>query len=63
MTLGETIISFILIVIAYLLYQIVKQLSYLTGRRIRFSLRLPRFPKVRLPRKEKKEESKEKWVN
>lgn len=35
---GESFISIILIVIAYLLYQIAKQLSYLTGKRLKISL-------------------------
>jgi len=62
MTQGETIISLLLIVIAWILYQIAKQLSFLTGRKIKFSF--PRFTqKVRLPETRKKEESKEKLVN
>ncbi len=44
MSIGETVIAFLLGVIAWLLYQIAKQLSYLTGKRIRFRL-LPLRPK------------------
>lgn len=35
---GESLIILLLTVIAWLLYQIVKQLSYLTGRLIRLSI-------------------------
>jgi hypothetical protein len=35
MTQGESLISMILAVIAYLLFQIAKQLTYLTGKKIR----------------------------
>jgi hypothetical protein len=52
MSQGETLISILLIVIAYLLYHIAKQLSYLTGRKIKFSFfnwrntkSLPKYPK------------------
>lgn len=38
MSQGEVIIAFLLAVIAWLLYQIAKQLSYLTGRRIKLSI-------------------------
>lgn len=41
MTLGETLITLLLIVIAFLLYQIAKQLSYITGKRIKISLYNP----------------------
>jgi len=37
MSKGETLISLLLIIIAYLLFQILKQLSYLTGRRFKIS--------------------------
>ena len=37
MTQGESFISILLIIIAYLLYQIAKQLSYLTGKRLKIS--------------------------
>lgn len=42
MTQGETFIALLLAVIAYFLYQIAKQLSYLTGRR--FKIGLPKLP-------------------
>lgn len=38
MTQGEFLISILLAIIAWLLYQILRQLSYLTGRRFKFSL-------------------------
>lgn len=38
MSQGETVISILLLVIIFFLYQIAKQLSYLTGRKIRISL-------------------------
>lgn len=38
MSFGETIISALLLVIAYFLYHIAKQLSYLTGKRIKITL-------------------------
>jgi len=34
---GETLIIFLLGIIAYFLYQIAKQLSYLTGKRLKFT--------------------------
>ena len=58
MSQGETLISIILIVIAYFLYHIAKQLSYLTGKRLKISIfnwgttrSLPKSPK----RQEKEE--------
>ncbi len=36
MTSGETVIALLLGIIAWFLYQIAKQLSYLTGKKIRF---------------------------
>lgn len=38
MSTGESLIVSLLTVIAWLLYQIVKQLSYLTGKRIKMSI-------------------------
>lgn len=38
MEFGQTLIIFLLTVIAYFLYHIAKQLSYLTGHRIKISL-------------------------
>lgn len=43
MSQGETLIVLLLGVIAYFLYQIVKQLSYITGEK--FEIDLPKFPK------------------
>lgn len=37
MSTSESLIVLLLIVIAWFLYQIAKQLSYLTGKRIRFA--------------------------
>jgi hypothetical protein len=37
MSQGETIISLLLLVIIYFLYHIAKQLSYLTGKRLKIS--------------------------
>jgi len=37
MTTGETLIALLLIIIAYFLYHIAKQLSYLTGKRLKIS--------------------------
>jgi hypothetical protein len=37
MTGGEFFISFLLVIIAYLLYHIAKQLSYITGKKIKIS--------------------------
>ena len=34
---GETLISILLLIIIYFLYHIVKQLSYLTGKRFKIS--------------------------
>jgi hypothetical protein len=34
---GETLISILLLIIIYFLYQITKQLSYLTGKRFKIS--------------------------
>lgn len=42
MTQGETIIILLLTAITYFLYQIAKQLSHLTGRRMK--LTLPKWP-------------------
>jgi hypothetical protein len=62
MTLGELVISLLLGVIAYLLYHIAKQLSYLT--RVKLSFRLPRWQNYRgLSAHKKKEEPKERLVN
>lgn len=52
----ETLIVILLTLITYFLYQITKQLSYLTGKRIKF--RLPKIPTFH-----KKETKKEKLVN
>lgn len=38
MTQGEVLIAFLLALIAWFLYQIARQLSYLTGRKVKFSL-------------------------
>lgn len=38
MTTGETLILLVLVIIAYFLYHIAKQLSYLTGKRMKISL-------------------------
>jgi hypothetical protein len=38
MSTAETIIIFLLAVIAWFLYQIAKQLSYMTGKRIKLSI-------------------------
>ena len=43
MSQGETLIVILLAVIAYFLYIISKQLSILTGKKIKFGFRLPRF--------------------
>ncbi|HUQ85871.1 MAG TPA: hypothetical protein VM077_06135 [Candidatus Limnocylindrales bacterium] len=43
MSQGETFITILLAVIAYFLYLITKQLSYLSGKRIRFGFKLPEF--------------------
>ena len=56
MSSGESLISIILLFIAYMLYQIAKQLSYLTGRKIKFTLpkwgHTPMIPKS-IKKKEK----------
>ena len=49
---AETIIIILLSIIAYFLYQIAKQLSFLTGKRLKF--RLPRLDNL-LPKKKEKE--------
>jgi len=61
MSSGETIISILLGVISYFLYQIAKQLSYLTGKRLKMRFSLPRF---NLPQSiSKKSAEKEKLPN
>ena len=55
MTQGEFVISILLIIIAYFLYQITKQLSYITGKRLKisfFNWQINKFPrKQNLPKK------------
>ncbi|MGI8420425.1 MAG: hypothetical protein ACR2LN_07355 [Candidatus Levyibacteriota bacterium] len=57
MSQGETLISILLIVIAYLLYHIAKQLSYLTGKKLKFTFFNWRNPKPQpeYPKKGKEE--------
>lgn len=62
MTQGETLISLLLIIIAYLLYQIAKQLSYLTGKKLKISFFKWDNAKP-LPRSVKQKEKEEKLVN
>lgn len=62
MTQGELLISLLLAVIIYFLYHIAKQLSYISGAKLKF--RLPRFPRYHgLSSQRKKEEPKERLVN
>jgi|GEM_PF-2323486 len=42
MSQGETLISLLLILVVYFLYQIAKQLTYVTGKR----MRLPQFTRT-----------------
>lgn len=56
MSQGETLIVILLIVIAYFLYQITKQLSFLSGRR--FKIGLPKFTMINPPPKKKPVEEK-----
>jgi hypothetical protein len=67
MTTGETLITLLLIIIVYLLYHIAKQLSYLTGKRIKISflnwqVNKP-FQIPKLPVKPTKKTPPEKLVN
>lgn len=63
MTTGETFISLLLIVIAYFLYHIAKQLSYLTGKRLKISF-MQWGGRTQYPlRKTRKEEPPEKLPN
>lgn len=54
---GETLIILLLGAIAYFLYKITQQLSYLSGKRIKFGFRFPKFP-AKSFKKEKVEEPK-----
>lgn len=56
MSQGESLIVLLLGIIAYFLYQIVKQLSYLTGKR--FKIALPKFPKPKFKIKKLDEDPK-----
>jgi hypothetical protein len=55
MTQGESVISILLIVIVYFLYQIIRQLSYITGKRLKisfFNWQINKFPrKQNLPKR------------
>jgi hypothetical protein len=61
MSTGESLIILLLIIIAYFLYQIAKQLTYITGKRMKLSLFGKSYtayfkPKVKpLPKVEKEE--------
>lgn len=57
MSQGETLISILLALIAYFLYQIAKQLSYLTGKRIKFGLRIPKFTSENFKKKKVEEDT------
>jgi len=50
---AETLIILLLIIIAYFLYQIAKQLSYLTGVRIKLPFAQWDFPKHTIKEKKK----------
>lgn len=59
MTQGESLIAMVLAVIAYFLFQIAKQLTFLTGRKMRFPFsnlfNKPVFkPKTKPPEKEER---------
>ncbi len=58
LTIGETFIIFLLLVISYFLYHIAKQLSYLSGKRIRFRFGLPKLPTSNFKDKKVEEETK-----
>ncbi|MBA3723451.1 MAG: hypothetical protein H0W89_00965 [Candidatus Levybacteria bacterium] len=64
MTTGETLIAFLLAIIIWLLYQIAKQLSYMTGKRLKFSFFNQQIQRFRFKTKPKaKEEPFEKLPN
>lgn len=60
MTQGESLIAILLAVIAYLLYQIAKQLTFLTGKKMRspfigmFSSKTSYKPKTKTDKQEQK---------
>jgi len=63
MTQGESLISILLIIIIYLLYQIAKQLSYLTGKRLKISFFNWQINKIHFKQKPPKKSPPEKLPN
>jgi hypothetical protein len=62
MSQGESLIVIILAIIAYFLYQIARQLTFLTGRKMRFPFNNI-FPKQTFKPKHKAPEKEEKLTN
>jgi len=56
MTQGETIIALLLLIIIYFLYHIARQLSYLTGKKIKISFMNWQTPQFKIPKKQTKKE-------
>ncbi len=63
MSQDETLISVLLLIIIYFLYHIARQLSYLTGRKIKFTLFNLQTSKFKLPPKKQKKQSPEHLPN
>ena len=61
MSQGETLISLLLLVIIYFLYHIAKQLSFLTGKRLKISFF--KFGNSSIPKIAKPKEKEEKLTN
>jgi hypothetical protein len=63
MTQGETFISILLVIIIYFLYHIAKQLSYLTGKRLKISFFNWQTNKISFKPKPHKKDPPEKLTN
>jgi hypothetical protein len=57
MSQGQTVISLLLIIIIYFLYHITRQLSYLTGKRLKISFMNWQTPQFKFPKPHPKKQN------